>query len=77
MNQDGFQVFKYLVFGLSSQLGDISADPQTILNDFKFFDGEKLSEFHTRDQEIIITITLQNDTKGKVNLMTGKYLELL
>ena len=76
-NDDGFEILTKIIFGLSSQLGGISEDPQELVGKFNIIDNENITEFYHREIKNSNKITLQNDKTGQENIFIGRFKSLI
>ena len=74
---DGFMILTRIIFGLSSQLGGISEDPQELVGNFKIIDNEHLTDFYFRAIQAQNIINLQNDKTGQKQRLIGIFTQLL
>ena len=77
VSQDVFTLITTIVKSLRPHLGGRSPSLEDAVTSFNIQTGETLATFHRRATTLYNEITLQRNTTGQGNALTGKYISLL
>ena len=73
-NNHGFDLFIYVVFAISPQIGGLGPKYQDLVISFYRGEVENLPQFRLIYLQVRSDISLLQDESGQINNLTGKYI---